>query len=55
MHKIKEKPLSEVRKETNKQQLEQNISELEIDLIEQEQEMSDMDIRIYELEQKVGE
>lgn len=49
------KPLSEVRKELTKKQLEQDISELEISQMEQEQVITDHDIAIMELQEKVGE
>lgn len=51
---IKQRPLSEVQNDSTKQELEQYISDLEIDAIEKEQTISDLEIRIIELEQKVG-
>lgn len=54
MNIIKKRPLSEAQNDITKAELEQNISELEIDAIEKEQTISDLDIRIIELEQKIG-
>ena len=54
MIQVKKRPLSEVQADVTKQELEQYISELEIDAIEREQIMSDLEIRIIELEQKIG-
>jgi len=50
-----EKPLSEVHKELSKEDLERDITDLEINAIEQEQEITDHDIAIMELQEKVKE
>lgn len=51
---IKERPLSEVQMDITKQEMEQYISDLELDGIEREQYISDLELRIIELEQKIG-
>jgi hypothetical protein len=47
-------PLKEVRDRMTPEKLEQDITDLEIDLIEKDQDMTDMDIRLTELEEKIG-
>ena len=54
MHIVRQKPLSEAKNETTKQALEQEISDLEIELIEQDRALTDHDIAIIELQEKVG-
>lgn len=54
MHKIAETPLSKVHREVTKEQLEQDITELEIMAIEQEREITDHDIAILELQQIIN-
>ena len=51
---IKCKPLSKVRKELTKEELERDITDLEISQMEQEQEITDHDIAIMELQEKIG-
>lgn len=51
---IRHKPLSEAKNEVTKQALEQEISDLEIELIEQDRALTDHDIAIIELQEKVG-
>ncbi|MBQ6577489.1 MAG: hypothetical protein IJL91_07050 [Bacteroidales bacterium] len=48
---IKSRPLSEVRGDVTKEQLEQDITDLEISQMEQEQEITDHDIAIMELQE----
>ena len=55
MLKIRFKPLSQVRRELTKVQLEQDITDLEISQIEQGQAITDHDIALMELQEKVGE
>jgi len=59
---IKKRPLSEVQADITKEQLEQNITDLEIALIEQgqvmqeqEQAITDHDIAILELQQAINQ
>lgn len=54
MRQVFKTPLEEVRDRMTKEKLEQDITDLEIDLIEKDQDMTDMDIRITELEEKIG-
>ena len=54
MHIVRQKPLSEAKNETTKQALEQEISDLEIELIEQDRALTDHDIAIIELQEKIG-
>lgn len=54
MRKIISTPLSETQEHLTKEKLEQDITDLEIDLIEKDQDLTDMDIRITELEEKIG-
>lgn len=51
---ITQRPLSEVQNDITKEQLEQNITDLEIELMETDQMLTDHDIAILELQQKVG-
>jgi len=51
---IKTRPLSEVHGDVTKEDLEQYITDLEIENMEQEQEITDHDIAILELQEKVG-
>lgn len=51
---IKTRPLSEVQNDVTKEDLEQYITELEIENMEQEQALTDHDIAILELQEKVG-
>ena len=51
---IKHRPLSEVQADITKEELEQTITDLEIENMEQEQEITDHDIAILELQEKVG-
>lgn len=55
MLRIRCKPLSEVRKQLTKAQLELDISELEITQMEQEQAITDHDIAIMELQERTEE
>lgn len=48
------RPLSEVQNDVTKEQLEQYITDLEIEQIETDQMLTDHDIAILELQQKVG-
>lgn len=50
---IKQRPLSEVQNDITKEDLEQNITELEIAQIEQEQEITAHDITILELKEYI--
>lgn len=50
---IKQRPLSEVQNDVTKEDLEQNITELEIAQIEQEQELTAHDIAILELQEHI--
>lgn len=50
---IKQRPLSEVQNDATKEDLEQNITELEIAQIEQEQELTAHDIAILELQEHI--
>lgn len=54
MNIIKKRPLSEVHLDVTKEELEQNITDIEIAQIEQEQMITDHDIAIMELQQKIG-
>lgn len=54
MRHIIKTPLSEAQNHVTKEQLEQDITDLEIENIENLQDMTDMDIRITELEEKKG-
>ena len=54
MHIVRQKPLSEAKNETTKQALEQEMSDLEIELIEQDRALTDHDIAIIELQEKIG-
>ena len=54
MKTIKQRPLSEVQGDVTKEELEQYITDLEIENMEQEQELTDLDIAIIELQEKVG-
>ena len=51
---IRHKPLSEAKNEVTKQTLEQELSDVEIELIEQDRALTDHDIAILELQEKVG-
>lgn len=51
---IKSRPLSEVQSDVTKEDLEQNITDLEIENMEQEQALTDHDIAILELQEKVN-
>ena len=51
---VKRRPLSEVQNDVTKEALEQYITDLEIENMEQEQEITDHDIAIMELQEKVG-
>lgn len=55
MHRITRRPLSEVHREVTTEQMEQDITELEIMAMGQEQEITDHDIAILELKQKISE
>ena len=54
MRQVIRTPLSEVKDHLTKEKLEQDITDLEIELIENDQDMTDMDIRITELEERIG-
>ena len=51
---FKHRSLSEVQADITKEGLEQNITDLEIENMEQEQELTDHDIAIMELQEKIG-
>lgn len=51
---FKSRPLSEVRKDLTKEELERDITELEISQMEQEQEITDHDIAIMELQEAIN-
>lgn len=53
MHVMTSRPLSDVRQDLTIEELEQNITELEIRDIEKDQELTDHEIAIIELQQKV--
>lgn len=53
MRVITSRPLSEVQNELTIEELEQNITELEIRDIEKDQELTDHEIAILELRQKI--
>jgi hypothetical protein len=53
MHVVTSRPLSEVRDDLTMEDLEQNITELEIRDIEKDQELTDHEIAILELQQKI--
>lgn len=50
---IKSRPLSKVRNDLTKEELERDITELEISQMEQEQEITDHDIAIMELQEAI--
>ena len=50
---IKSRPLSEVQADVTKEELEQNITDLEISQMELEQENTDQDIAIMELQEAI--
>lgn len=51
---FKQRPLSEVQADITKEGLEQDITDLEIENMEQEQALTDHDIAIMELQEKIG-
>lgn len=50
---IKSRPLSKVRTDITKEELERDITDLEISQMEQEQEITDHDIAIMELQEAI--
>lgn len=50
---LKQRPLSKVQADVTKEELEQNITDLEISQMEQEQEITDHDIAIMELQEAI--
>lgn len=52
---IRNRPLSKVQEDITKEDLEQYITDLEIENMEQEQEITDHDIAIMELQEKINE
>ena len=51
---ISKRPLSKVQKEITKEEMEQNITDLEIDAMEKDQTITDLEIEVMEMKEKIS-
>lgn len=51
---ITKKPLSQVQNSVTNEELEQNITDLEISLMEKEQTITDLELELMEIKEKIG-